>query len=180
MGGPEGLLACNAPLGVVATATRAISACENRCNTEKHLVFFDFKTSRSIPFVFYSFQTLPFIILSINFIALKNHMNYPKDETGKILFAMQKADIDLSVPHTIVFFHLFESQEKADVMATHLAEIAPDITCDVHIDENPKVWHLDCSINTIPLYDVIIAQEAQFEKIVSEFKGYTDGWGIEA
>lgn len=107
-------------------------------------------------------------------------MNYPKDETGKVLFEMQKAGIDLTVSHNIVFFHLFDSQDQADAMAAHLAEVSPDITCDVHIDENPKFWHLDCSINTIPVYDAIIAQEAQFEKIVSQFNGYTDGWGIEA
>lgn len=107
-------------------------------------------------------------------------MNYPKDETGKVLFEMQKAGIDLTVSHNIVFFHLFDSQDQADAMAAHLAEMSPDITCNAHIDENPKFWHLDCSINTIPAYDVIIAQEAKFEQIVSQFKGYTDGWGIEA
>ncbi|TWX67611.1 ribonuclease E inhibitor RraB [Colwellia sp. C1TZA3] len=107
-------------------------------------------------------------------------MNFPKDETGKVLFEMQKAGIDLTVMHTIVFFHLFETQEQAEAMAAHLAEIAPDIICDVHIDENPKAWDLDCSIKVLPLYDAIIAQEAQFEQIVTQFNGYTDGWGIEA
>ena len=107
-------------------------------------------------------------------------MNFPKDETGKVLFEMQKAGIDLTVVHTIIFYHLFDSQEKAEAMAAHLTEIAPDIICDVHIDENPKVWCLACSIKTIPLYDVIIAQETQFEQLASKFKGYTDGWGIEA
>jgi hypothetical protein len=117
---------------------------------------------------------------AINFIALKSHMNFPKDETGKVLFEMQKAGVDLTVMHTIVFFHLFEKQEQAEAMAAHLAEIAPNITCDVHINENPKVWDLDCSIKTIPLYDAIIAQEAQFEQIVTQYYGHTDGWGIEA
>ena len=107
-------------------------------------------------------------------------MNFPKDETGKVLFEMQKAGIDLTVMHIVVFFHLFEEKEQADAMAAHLAQIAPDIICDVHVDENPKVWDLDCSIKLTPLYDTIIAQEAQFEQIVTKFNGYTDGWGIEA
>lgn len=107
-------------------------------------------------------------------------MNYPKDATGKVLFEMQKAGIDLTVSHTIVFFHLFETQDQAEAMAAHLTEIAPNIACDVHIDENPKVWALDCSITVIPLYDVIIEQEAKFEQIVKQFHGHTDGWGIEA
>ena len=107
-------------------------------------------------------------------------MNFPKDETGKVLFEMQKAGIDLTVMHTIVFFHLFEKEEQATAMAGHLAEVAANITCDVHINENPKMWDLDCSITIIPLYDAVVAQEALFEKIVTQFHGYTDGWGIEA
>ncbi|MFT6248073.1 MAG: hypothetical protein ACJAUY_001283 [Cognaticolwellia sp.] len=111
---------------------------------------------------------------------MMSNMNFPKDETGKVLFEMQKAGIDLTVKHTVVFFHLFETQEQAQAMADHLAEVSPDITCDVHIDENPKVWALDCSITVLPLYDAIIVLEARFEKVVTQFKGHTDGWGIEA
>lgn len=107
-------------------------------------------------------------------------MKFPKDETGKVLFEMQKAGVDLTVTHTIVFFHLFEKQEQAEAMAAHLAETVPDIICDVHINENPKIWDLDCSIKMVPLYEAIVAKEAQFEEIVTQFYGHTDGWGIEA
>jgi hypothetical protein len=117
---------------------------------------------------------------SLILIALKSNMNFPKDETGKVLFGMQKAGIDLTVMHTIVFFHLFGTQEQAEAMAAHIAETESDIICDVHIDENPKVWALDCSVKVIPLYDAIIALEVRFEEIVTQFKGYTDGWGVEA
>jgi len=107
-------------------------------------------------------------------------MKFPKDETGKVLFEMQKAGIDLTVIHTVVFYNLFGSQEQAEAMSAHLAEVEPDIICSVHIDENPKVWALACSIKVLPLYDAIITLEARFEEIVTQFKGYTDGWGIEA
>lgn len=111
---------------------------------------------------------------------MMSNMKFPKDETGKVLFEMQKAGIDLTETHTVVFFHLFGTQQQAEAMAAHLAEVEPGTTCDVHIDENPKVWALDCSIKVIPLYDAIISLEAKFEQIVTQFKGYTDGWGIEA
>ena len=107
-------------------------------------------------------------------------MKFPKDETGKVLFEMQKAGIDLTVIHTVVFYHLFGTKEQAEAMAAHLADVEPDIICDVQIDDNPKAWTLACSIKLLPLYDAIIALEAQFEEIVTQFKGYTDGWGIEA
>jgi hypothetical protein len=31
-----------------------------------------------------------------------------------------------------------------------------------------------------PTHEAIVEQEEVFEKIVTQFTGYTDGWGIEA
>jgi hypothetical protein len=31
-----------------------------------------------------------------------------------------------------------------------------------------------------PSYDAIVAQEAEFELLATKFKGFNDGWGIEA
>lgn len=107
-------------------------------------------------------------------------MTFPNDETGQVLAEMQEAGIDLTIVHNVVFFQLFEKKEDAQAMASHLAEIAPDIICDLHPDENPNVWDLDCSVKITPLYDAIVAQEAQFEQIAAKFNGYNDGWGIEA
>jgi len=107
-------------------------------------------------------------------------MTFPNDETGQVLAEMQEAGIDLTLVHTVVFFQLFEKKEQAEAMAAHLADVAPDIVCDIHPDETPNVWDLDCSIKLTPLYDAIVAQEAQFEQIAAKFDGYNDGWGIEA
>ncbi len=107
-------------------------------------------------------------------------MNFPNDETGQVLAEMHAAGIDLTVFHKVVFFQLFEKQEQAQAMAAHLQEKAPDIHCVIHPDETPNVWDLDCTVEMLPSYEGIIAQEAQFEQIAAKFDGYNDGWGIEA
>jgi hypothetical protein len=107
-------------------------------------------------------------------------MTFPDDETGQVLAEMQDEGIDLNQMHTVVFFHLFESKELAEAMAAHLSEKAPDIVLTIHPDENPNVWDLDCAVQMVPSYDGIGAQEAEFEQLATKFKGYNDGWGVEA
>ncbi|WP_206485228.1 ribonuclease E inhibitor RraB [Thalassotalea sp. G2M2-11] len=107
-------------------------------------------------------------------------MSFPNDDTGQVLAEMQAAGIDLTVPHKVVFFQLFEQQAQAQAMADYLRDKAPEIMVEVHPDEIPNVWDLDCTVTIIPDYDAIIAQEAQFEQIAAKFDGYNDGWGIEA
>jgi len=111
---------------------------------------------------------------------LKSNMTFPNDETGQVLAEMQEAGIDLTIVHNVVFFQLFEKKEQAEAMASYLAENAPDIKVNIHPDETPNVWDLECSIKLVPMYDAVIAQEAQFEQIATKFNGYNDGWGIEA
>ena len=106
-------------------------------------------------------------------------MNFPNDDTGNVLNEMYAAGIDLTTTHAIVFFQLFEKKEHAQAMADHLAEKAPDMVLSLHQDETPNVWDVDCTVNMLPAYDAIIAQEAQFEQIAAKFNGYNDGWGIE-
>jgi len=113
-------------------------------------------------------------------LTIESNMTFPNDETGQVLAEMQDAGIDLTVVHTVVFFQLFEKKEQAEAMAAYLAENAPDIAVDIHPDETPNVWDLDCMIKITPIYDAIVAQEAQFEQIATKFGGYNDGWGIEA
>ncbi len=107
-------------------------------------------------------------------------MNFPNDETGQVLAEMQSGGIDLAVEHKVVFFQLFENKEQAMAMAEHLKEKVPDISLELHPDETPNVWDLDCTLTMVPSYEAIVAQEAQFEQIAAKFNGYNDGWGIEA
>lgn len=107
-------------------------------------------------------------------------MNFPNDDTGQVLAEMHNAGIDLTIMHNVIFFQLFEKKEQAQAMAAYLAEKAPDMECNIHEDETPNVWDLDCVVNMLPAYDAIVAQEAQFEQIAAKFNGYNDGWGIEA
>lgn len=109
-----------------------------------------------------------------------NNMNFPNDETGAVLAEMHEAGIDLSKSHKVTFFQLFEQKEQAQAMADYLAENAPHIVFKLHPDETPNVWDLDCTVDMIPDYELVIAQEAEFEQLASKFNGYNDGWGIEA
>ncbi|MDO6447358.1 ribonuclease E inhibitor RraB [Colwellia sp. 1_MG-2023] len=107
-------------------------------------------------------------------------MTFPNDDTGQVLAEMHAAGVDLTIVHPVVFFQLFEKKEQAEAMAKMLKEKAPDMQLSIHPDETPNVWDLDCTINMLPDYDAIVAQEAQLEQIAAKFNGYNDGWGIEA
>lgn len=108
-------------------------------------------------------------------------MEFPLDDTGQVLAEMHAAGIDLTVVHTVVFFHLFEQESQARAMAAHLAENTPEMKVSVHPDtETPNVWDVDCSVTMTPIYEGVVAQEAEFEQLATKFNGYNDGWGIEA
>lgn len=107
-------------------------------------------------------------------------MNFPNDETGQTLAEMQAAGIDLTVMHKVVFFQLFEQEERANSMVAHLAEQAPEMIVELVPDELPNVWDVNCTVNMVPSYDAIVAQEAEFEQLATKFKGFNDGWGVEA
>jgi len=107
-------------------------------------------------------------------------MDFPSDETGQVLAEMQQAGIDLNVTHDVVFFHLFEKQDQAQAMADFVTQNIADVIVSVHEDETPNVWDVDCTINMIPSYELVVKQEADFEQLATKFSGYNDGWGIEA
>ena len=107
-------------------------------------------------------------------------MNFPDDETGQVLAEMNQAGIDLGQTHEVIFFHLFEQQSQAQAMVDHLSSNFPEVTCNIHPDETPNVWDVDCSVTIIPTYEDIIKTEEALEKVATQFSGYNDGWGIEA
>jgi hypothetical protein len=106
-------------------------------------------------------------------------MNFPNDETGQVLSEMHQAGIDLTKQHDVVFFHLFEQQAQAQAMADFINETLPDVKVELHADETPNVWDVDCILVMVPSYDNIIKEETSFEQMVIKFSGYSDGWGIE-
>jgi hypothetical protein len=107
-------------------------------------------------------------------------MNFPNDETGQVLTEMQEAGIDLSTPHQIVFFHLFEQKAQAEAMVEFIKNNHPQAVINLHPDETPNVWDVDCSLTMMPTHESITKQELEFEQIATKFSGYNDGWGIEA
>ena len=107
-------------------------------------------------------------------------MNFPDDETGQILAEMQQAGIDLNVTHDVVFFHLFEKETNAQAMVDYIKENMKDVTVNMHPDETPNVWDVDCTLQLVPSYDAVVKQETEFEALATKFSGYNDGWGVEA
>ena len=107
-------------------------------------------------------------------------MNFPDDDTGHVLADMKEAGIDLSACHEIVFFQLFEQQAQAQLMADFIKETMPEIRVNLHPDETPNVWDLDCTLAMVATYEAIVTREEQFGEIAAKFEGYNDGWGIEA
>jgi len=107
-------------------------------------------------------------------------MNFPDDETGQVLTEMQQSGIDLSITHDVVFFHLFEQQAQAQAMVDFINETMSDVVVELHPDQTPNVWDVDCTVKMIPSYDSVVKQEADFEALATKFSGYNDGWGIEA
>ena len=107
-------------------------------------------------------------------------MSFPNDDTGNVLREMQQAGIDLSEMHDVVFFQLFEEKAQAEQLVVHLKSAAPTMQVVLHPDETPNIWDVDCTVRMVPSYDGIVAQEAEFEQLAAKFKGYNDGWGIEA
>ncbi|MFT5529920.1 MAG: hypothetical protein ACI9C0_001599 [Alteromonadaceae bacterium] len=107
-------------------------------------------------------------------------MSFPNNETGQVLSEMHQAGIDLTQQHDVVFFHLFEQQEQAQAMADFINKTLPEVKVNLHADETPNVWDVDCTLVMVPSYDNIIKEETAFEQMVIKFSGYSDGWGIEA
>lgn len=107
-------------------------------------------------------------------------MNFPSDETGQVLAEMQQAGIDLSISHDVVFYHLFEKQAQAQAMADFISQNMTNVTVNLHPDETPNVWDVDCTVNMLPSYEAIVKQEADFEQLAAKYSGYNDGWGVEA
>ncbi|MFT5636172.1 MAG: hypothetical protein ACI89T_001629 [Cognaticolwellia sp.] len=107
-------------------------------------------------------------------------MTFPDDETGQVLAEMQAAGINLNEMHNVVFFQLFEQELQAKAMVEHLAEKTPDMIVTLEPDELPNVWDVNCTVSIFPSYEAIVAQEAEFELLAKKFKGFNDGWGIEA
>ncbi len=107
-------------------------------------------------------------------------MNFPNDETGQVLAEMLEAGINLTIPHDVVFFHLFEQKSQAEAMADYIKQKHPEIKVSLHADETPNVWDVDCTLSMTASHQLIVKKETEFEQIAAKFSGYNDGWGIEA
>ena len=78
------------------------------------------------------------------------------------------------------FFICLRKKTKHKRWFEHIKAHLPEVTCNLHPDETPNVWDVDCTVVMTPSHQAIVKQEEAFDKIVTQLKGYTDGWGIEA
>ncbi|WOH37140.1 ribonuclease E inhibitor RraB [Thalassotalea fonticola] len=106
-------------------------------------------------------------------------MTFPNDENGIVLAEMQDAGIDLSKLLTVEFFQLFEHEKDAKDMAKFISNSDMNATVNVHPDQTPNVWDVDCKVEMIPSYENIVAMEEKFEQLAQKFNGFNDGWGVQ-
>lgn len=106
-------------------------------------------------------------------------MQFPDDETGQLLKEMFDEGVDLSVAHTVDFFHLFEKQTDAEQMARAVKAEHSAVEVRVAEDEEIKgVWEVVCSLS-LPLDHLLITESEQtFEAFADKHNGYSDGWGV--
>ncbi|WNC69274.1 ribonuclease E inhibitor RraB [Thalassotalea nanhaiensis] len=106
-------------------------------------------------------------------------MTFPNDENGSVLAEMQEAGIDLSKSLTVEFFQLFEQEKDARALAEFVQNSDMNAVVNVHPDQTPNVWDVDCQIEMVPSYENIVAMEEKFEKLANKFNGFNDGWGVQ-
>lgn len=105
-------------------------------------------------------------------------MTFPDDENGGLLAEMHQAGVDLSQPHDVDFFHLFEKKPNAEKMAKIMSEQHPEAKVVLEEDDTPGVWDVNCTISVVPSHDNISQLEKTYEVIAEKCEGYADGWGI--
>lgn len=105
-------------------------------------------------------------------------MQFPDDDNGKMLAAMSEAGIDLSKPHDIDFFLVFDDQRDAESATEELANSDIEGEMELHLNDEVGKWELIVCIKMVPQYQAIVDQELELNQFAVEFGGVTDGWGV--
>lgn len=105
-------------------------------------------------------------------------MQFPDDDNGKMLAAMQDAGIDLSQSLAVDFFLLFEDQRDAEAAIDELTKSDLEGELELNLNDELAKWELIVCIDMVPEYHAIVEQELALNEFASEFGGATDGWGV--
>ncbi len=105
-------------------------------------------------------------------------MSLPDDDNGKMLAAMAEAGMDLSQPIDVDFFLVFDEQRDAETALEDLINSDSDGEAELMFNEETAKHEIIVTINMIPEYEAILAQEAELNDFADEYDGMTDGWGV--
>ncbi|MCE9684952.1 ribonuclease E inhibitor RraB [Shewanella sp. AS16] len=105
-------------------------------------------------------------------------MQFPDDDNGQMLAAMADAGIDLSQALDVDFFLVFDDQRDAESALEALSGSEPEGELEINFSEELSKWELIVSLNMVPEYAAIVAEETRLNDFAAEFDGMTDGWGV--
>ena len=109
---------------------------------------------------------------------------FPNDENGQVLKAMQEAGMDLSQPCDIEFSHLFEHEPQARSMEAEATsqgarvEVFEPEELDEEEEIEESVWDVVCVFTMVPSHKAITELETKLADIAQRLGGRADGWGV--
>ncbi|MBT1443162.1 ribonuclease E inhibitor RraB [Shewanella sp. JM162201] len=105
-------------------------------------------------------------------------MQFPDDDNGQMLKAMQDAGIDLTKSLDVDFFLVFEDQRDAESALEDMAGKDTDGELELNFNEELEKWELIVCINMVPDYEALVAKEVELNSFAAQFDGQSDGWGV--
>lgn len=105
-------------------------------------------------------------------------MQFPEDDNGKMLAAMQESGIDLSKPLDVDFFLVFDDKRDAESALENAVNLDIKAQTELNLNDELGKWELIVCVNMLPEYDSLIAQETALHEFAEEFGGVSDGWGV--
>ncbi|MGL4475126.1 MAG: ribonuclease E inhibitor RraB [Shewanella sp.] len=105
-------------------------------------------------------------------------MQFPDDDNGQMLAAMQESGIDLSQALDVDFFLVFEDKRDAESALEDLSASELNGELELTFNEELEKWELIVCLNMVPEYDALVAKETWLNIFAGEFDGQSDGWGV--
>lgn len=100
------------------------------------------------------------------------------DENFEVLTNLGKRGVNLGIPRTVDFQHIFESEAAARLFAVQVACEGLAVTVDEYPEE--QCWNTQVSMVIVPSCKLITETEQRLDSIAHEFGGRADGWGFES
>lgn len=105
-------------------------------------------------------------------------MQFPDDDNGKMLAAMQDAGMDLTQKLMIDFFLIFDDQRDGESALQELTKSNVEGDAELNLNDELGKWELIVTLNMLPEYDLLINKEQELNQFAQNFGGMSDGWGV--